>query len=76
MRDALIRIERNLARVEHLSAGEWTDETVNGTPAVACPNCSRVDDAEESETQAFACDGCGWDGWIVLADFDEEVLHA
>jgi hypothetical protein len=39
---ASVVYKRLLARVERLTAGEWTDLTASGRPALCCSACSAV----------------------------------
>lgn len=39
-------LQRSLGPVGHLSAGQYTVETVTGTPALCCPSCAGISDLE------------------------------
>ncbi len=71
-------VKRSLGPVTALLAGEWTDQTVSGRPAVSCPQCETIEEVDVLEPggrAVLACRRCGVLGPVVLADYQEEVLR-
>ncbi|HEX5064128.1 MAG TPA: hypothetical protein VFV99_32350 [Kofleriaceae bacterium] len=77
--------KRSLYPVEGLLAGEWTDETATGRPAVCCARCSgiydipethRIDPAGFVRPELKCGAGCSEVGYGVrLLNYADEVLR-
>lgn len=65
-----------------MAAGQWTDETASGRPAIACPACGGISELPETHTvrgggivtPLFSCPYvCPLMEFITLDDWQEEV---
>ena len=76
-----LRLARNLGPVSHLTAGQWTDETASGKPAVCCPACAEVSELEHRVltggivSMVWACpaERCPFVDFLTLEAWGEEV---
>lgn len=41
-----LRLQRFLGPPMHMTAGQWTDRTASGRPAIACPGCGGISELE------------------------------
>jgi hypothetical protein len=77
------RLQRNLGPVTALTAGQWTDQTATGAPAVCCPKCARVSEIEFGVhvggvvSQIWSCDfaDCPYQDYLTLEAYGEEVAR-
>lgn len=76
-----LRLARNLGPVAHLTAGQYTVETVSGEPAICCPACGGVSDLEFGVhvggvvSQIWSCPyaSCPFQDYLTLESWMEPV---
>lgn len=83
---ATVVYRRHLGPVESLSAGEWTEETVTGRPAICCGSCAGIYDVPETHriepdgfiVPAIRCGigPCPEFGYIRLLNYSDPVVPA
>lgn len=79
-----LRLNRHLGDVRSLDAGQWTDRTASGKPAIACPGCGSISEIDDTHTispdglvtpiWSCASQACPLMEWIALEAWAEEVV--
>lgn len=75
---------RHLGSVGTMDPQQWTDLTASGRPAVCCPSCAAVAEVggpthvvsrQGRVTPRWKCEACGWQEWVELEAYGEEILR-